>query len=208
MIKLKKNTPLAQGKEKYVFQHPNAPDLLIKVWKEEYHELLKKKHRFFHALSRHSRSIGLLRELTESIVARESKLDSAHTQEVVGVCDTDLGTGLIVRAVQSKDKNLASTLAGMIDARNYLATQEQAFEKFLLWLTHTNIIIRDLNVSNIVWNENSQCFVIIDGLGARPVPSIRNISKNYNKRTNKKKVQKLLRNMTRRLQKINSLNIE
>lgn len=54
------------------------------------------------------------------------------------------------------------------------------------------MIIRDLSLNNIVWDEPGKLFVVIDGIGARPLPSLRQFSALYNKRANNKRAKKLL----------------
>jgi len=59
------------------------------------------------------------------------------------------------------------------------------------WLDNHYIIVRDLTAANIVWDECNEYFVLIDGIGARRLPSLLSFSKRYNQYGNRKRTTKL-----------------
>lgn len=133
-----------------------------------------------------------IKEVIEHVSLREENVRDRHfLQHLVGFADTNLGLGMVVKAVRKADGDLADSLSTLIDTDQFTPLHQHALDELLSWIESTWVIIRDLTARNIVWDERHQHFVIIDGIGARYLPSLRTISRAYNRRSNRKKIAKL-----------------
>jgi hypothetical protein len=192
--------PLAKGGEKIVFQHPESDDLLIKVWQDRYLDDLRKRHSI---LSRHLRTpkySALLNEVVEHVAVRELGEYSGYMQNLYGFVDTDMGLGIVVEAVRDKQGNLAKTLNEIVES-GITEVHQRAFDDLMEWLYATHVVVRDYSLKNVVWDELNNQFVIIDGIGSRPVPSLRTFSKRYNRYSTKKKINKLRKRLENKIKK-------
>lgn len=191
MIALTSRTPLARGAEKLIFAHPDAPGLLIKVWRQD--------GKWRAGRRRLGRYASMAKEVVEHLAAREQGADTRYIQNVVGLVDTDMGVGLVVEAVRQPDGTLAKSLQQIVADRELDDVKKTALLDIVRWIGNSDLILRDLSRNNLVWSEDGQCFVIIDGLGSRPRPSLRNISRWYNRRSNRRRAAKILARFRGRL---------
>jgi hypothetical protein len=195
--KLANQKPLAAGSEKLIFQHPDSANLLIKVWHQQFFDRTRKRHPITTRFRRLPRYCALMNEITEHFAVREQNRDTSYIQCIIGLVDTDIGPGLVVEAVTQKDGSLAKTLKQTIETREYGPAHETALNNLLNWINQTNVIIRDLGINNMVWDEANERFVIIDGIGSKPSVSLRQLFRGYNKRSNKQRADKIRRRIAR-----------
>lgn len=194
LIHLTHVTPIKSGGEKLVFMHPHAPGHLIKIVNPRYIRYMYQQWPFMIRLQRLTHYWSYLRELHEHIAARAHGLrDLHHLQNITGLVDTDLGLGMVLEAVTRADGQLADTLAELINQGRFGAREQAAFTRFCDWLADAPLIVRDLAAHNLVWNEVSGHFVVIDGVGGRLRPSLRSFSSHYNRYSNRQKIEKLKR---------------
>ncbi|TCK03058.1 YrbL family protein [Marinobacterium mangrovicola] len=191
-LTLSTQKPLASGGEKNVYQHSEMDELLIKVWRPRYFEKLERKNSFYNLFRRLPKYTGCLKELSEHLYVREWGEDTRFVQNIVGIADTDLGVGLVVEKVARGSGELAQSLNELLYTGSYNEVHEKAVAELVSWLRSTGLIIRDLNLRNLVWDELGNRFVIIDGLGGRAGFSFRSLCRWYNKRSNNKRANKLL----------------
>jgi len=195
IYELSKSSMIASGGEKMVFNHPDSDDFLIKVWKPQHFEWLKKRYPLLTRFRRFPRYISLLNEVTEYVALSEYCDNDSYLQGFHGFVRTDLGPGVVVEAVRDNEGNLAKSLYQLIGAGEYGDRQRQAVNELVEWLEGNYIIIRDFTLHNVVWNAISGHFVIIDGIGSRPILSMRQLSTRYNRYTMQKKIAKFLRRL-------------
>jgi hypothetical protein len=198
--KLSNQEPLASGSEKLIFQHPDSPNLLIKVWHQAFFDRTKQRHPITTRFRRLPRFCALTNEITEHLAVREQNTNPTYIQHIVGLVDTDIGPGLVVEAITQKDGLLAQTLRQTIETKTYGPAHEKALNNLLDWVSETNIILRDLGINNLVWDEHQERFVVIDGIGSKPSISLRTLSREYNKYSNAKRSRKLRTRVTRGIQ--------
>lgn len=191
-ISLTHETPFAVGDHKAVYIHPNDSSLLIKVVHEAGLEALKAKYPWSMKFRRLPNYWEFLHEMVEHLAVRELMSPAeSYIENVIGLVDTDLGVGMIVEAIRSPTGEVAPTLRNLIQGNTFKQKHEDALNEILDWIVNTNVIIRELTTTNMVWNDTTQRFVIIDGIGSKPLLTLRSFSKRYNKRSNFKKSQKL-----------------
>jgi len=176
--------PLFVGDAKKVYEHPDFSDGYVKI--------LKKNPISFSRYRRLPTYWEFYHEIAEYLVVREKEKESAHFMELItGLVDTDMGVGLVVGAIKDQAGNPAPTVRNIIASKQVTVTQVKAFETFIQWVINTDVIIRELTTTNIVWNYQTESFVLVDGAGCKPFLSLRTISRRYNRKKNKKKANKL-----------------
>ena len=202
MIQLSAENALAQGGEKIVFNHPSSEDLLVKVINPRYARYMDDNWPISTRLRRLPHYWFYINELIEHVFSREAEIPNNHfIQNIVGLTDTNLGLGMIVEAVRNNDGELACSLAEIIDKKEYSQIHHDATLEMIDWINDNYIIVRDLTAANIVWNEKENHFVLIDGIGARRLPSLRSVSKRYNQHSNIKRTEKLKKRLNNQLSK-------
>lgn len=202
MYTLDPNNAIANGGEKLVFFHPDNDNQLIKVINPRYINYMNTAWPISTRLRRLPHYWFYIKEVTEHVYSREANIPNMHfLQNITGLVDTNLGLGVSVEAVKKKNGELASSLAQIINAGEFSSVHDKALQDILIWVEDTYIIIRDLTTRNIVWDELNEHFVIIDGIGARHLPSLRSISRTYNRRSNRKRANKLRKRFANQLDK-------
>jgi hypothetical protein len=190
-VKLSHIKPIASGFEKQVYPHPTDPSLLIKIWHDEFLERKKARHPIAIKFQRLPKYYSIINELTEQLALHEQNQSTSYIQIVTGLIDTDLGLGITVKAVRTKDGELAPTLRDLINQNRYSKSHKQALESLLNWLNNCNIIIRDFSTNNLVWDEEHHKFIIIDGIGGKSTVSLRRWIPRYNMYSNRKRIKKM-----------------
>ncbi len=196
IIELKHRTPIAKGGLRLIYEHPENPDLLIKVMRPEavsrrYGEdqpWYKKRRRF-------GPYVLFARETMEFLATWASHGRTLPiAQRIAGFVETDMGLGLLTDAVRDADGNLAPTLAHLIDHRLFDARAEEALEQFLVSLLESDLVLADLHERNLVYAaepDGSRRFVMIDGIGASTILPFKAISRSFNRRNKRAKIQRL-----------------
>ena len=174
LLALARERPLAQGRMRLVFRHPLNPNLLVKVirpdviakrWGEE-RQWYKMRRRYGHYVS-------YIRECEEYIAGWAGHGGALpFAQKIIGFVTTDLGLGLVVEAVLDEDGGLAPTLASLVKRRAISPELRAEIDSFLDDLVASNLIVADLNPTNIVRGiapGGGHRFVVIDGLGLSTV---------------------------------------
>ena len=189
-LTLNDHNPVAAGAQKTVYKHPEMANTLIKITKAPSDS---DKRAFWGIPSRLPRYWEYACQIIEHLAIREyDPEDALYIENVMGLVDTDLGVGLLVEAIETGDGELAPTIRHIIDKSGRLTDdQQRGFEDLLVWAKRSNTIIRDFSTNNIVWNEETNRFVVIDGIGAKSILSLRNFWRFYNRQTNIKKADKL-----------------
>lgn len=202
ILQLKGQSPLTQGRSRLVFEHPDDPDLLVKVIRPEVVEdryggntkWYKKRRRF-------GKFISYIREVQEFIAVSETSEDSDPLlQRIVGFARTDMGLGLVIVAVKSADGNLAPPLAQLIRENTFDADARKALDFTLEGLLKSNVIISDLNLGNLVYVEKKNkpsYFVLIDGIGNNALLPFKAMSQTMNRRSKLKRFERLRRRIIR-----------
>lgn len=203
MIKLKDTEPLAKGRNRLVFQHPDNYDSLIKVVRDEFIERRfgpnakwSKKHR------RCRQFVSYVREIQEYLVTRaHSEQASEFFQKIEGFAETDLGLGLVIKAVRDPGGDLAPPLALLISSGRFNAQLKEDLDCILNEILESHIVVSDLNLGNFV--HNGKHFVLIDGFGnSNPIP-FKSLCKWLNRRSKLGRFKRLKKRIERCKQQYN-----
>jgi len=202
LIELKNAEPRFSGGENLVYSYPGKDHLLIKIIRPEWVEANLIKSPIIFRLVRLPKYWGVLNELIEYLAIYETKEPEAkYIETIVGLVTTDIGLGLAVEAVFHELGTVAKSLEVIITENKFTDQHKSELEKLFEWMIDTHIIIRDFTLNNLVWDGVNQHFVIIDGIGSKPLWSLRSISKVYNQRGNRKRVAKFRKRLAIRLAK-------
>jgi len=185
MLLLKHLTPLAQGRMRSVYPHPDDSGLLIKVIRPE---VIEKRwgsgQPWYKARRRFRHYISYIRETAEYIATFASYGGSLpFAQKVVGFVETDLGLGLVTNAARDRAGNLAPPLWMVLRDGGFDNGARAALSRFINQVLESELVIADLNLGNIVhaWTEaEGNHFVLIDGIGLSNIFPVKEIFPSLN----------------------------
>lgn len=143
--------PIGKGRERACFIHPEDPRLAIKIPHSK-------------VIDQTLRDIKFYRDL------KRRRIDSCeHIPNYHGLCDTNLGRGLVVDLIRNYDGEISRPLNWYLaqgvpieEFDDYLEEMKQSFLKNLIIFNH------DMNIGNLVVQKSSTSqahLVAIDGLG-------------------------------------------
>lgn len=197
VLRLEPLQPLFRGHQRLVFQHPEQPDLLIKVLRAEYVRDKFGAGSSFHNRHRRCREYQpFLREFREYLVAcARAPYCLPYIQEVVGLVWTDLGLGLTVRKVSGRDGVSAPTLDRFLRSHGKLDPErKRLLDECLRSLEESDVIVDDLNDSNLVLGvdaSGTERFVLIDGIGSSTLVPIKAFSALANRWSKRRRIARL-----------------
>jgi len=190
MIELSTRTPIAIGQLRKIYQHPDAPDLLIKVIRPE--AIVARwggARRWYKRIPRALHYTGYVRELKEYIAIQARTRDgNPPIARMVGIVHTDLGLGLVSEKVRDDSGAPGPTLAKLYEHnRGFTPGIEQALAVFLRDLQACNVIVGDLHAWNLVYGSDSRGgprLVLVDGFGEKNIVPANSISRAFNRWNN------------------------
>lgn len=170
MIKLRESEPVAQGHKRFVFQHPNDPDLLIKVWQPAVVAERWNSERPWYRQSRYRQYLSLQREISEHLALAVKFPNGVPVlQKVFGIIDTDYGVGAVVEKLRGRDGGLAPSLAELARCDGVTPQLLDKVERFGEELLRYGIVIGKLHDRNLVLacRDNEERFIMVDGYGEK-----------------------------------------
>jgi hypothetical protein len=206
VLAVKHLTPVGGGRQCHVFVHPDDPGLIVKVVTADYvrkrsregnyynrwHKNYIRKH---HNHVRVGPYLGFLRELREHLAVQASGEPlPRHMQALVGFAETDLGLGLVSRAVRGKDGALAPNLLTLLREDRFDTTARRHLEQFFDWLLASPVVTCDLNMGNLVYGNDpdvGDLFVMIDGIGEKNWLPFSSISRRMNRMSKLRRIGRL-----------------
>lgn len=203
-VRLSDREPLARGRSRLVFEHPDDPSLIIKVIRPDVIDArfgsgaawYKRRRRF-------GRYISYVREFQEHVAVRASCDASPHfLQEVHGLVETDLGLGLVTSAARTEDGRLAPSLSELMQNGGFDRDAADRLEEFLRQLLDCPVIVSDLNPGNLVYAhtpDHGRHFVLIDGLGNNNIWPLKALSRRLNRRSKLGRIRYLKTKIAKRL---------
>jgi hypothetical protein len=170
-IDLAGTRPLVSGAYRDVYQHPLDERLLVKVVRPNVVRQYAERTPWYNAWRRKGHYRGLFREVEEYLaLRRRGQHVLPFIQHFVGITDTDLGFGMVVRKVRGRDGKLAPTVTALVE-RNGLTRQMRAsIAQLLADVTQHHVVFGDISGNNIVHADDEahgERLVIIDGLSDR-----------------------------------------
>ena len=143
--------PIGKGKERACYIHPEDPRKAIKISMGKVNEQTRRDIRFYRKLTR--RSAG----------------ENRHIPKFYGLCETNLGKGIVVDLIRNYDGEISRPL-------NWYLAQGVPIEEFDVYLEELkhsflqNLIIfnHDMTIGNLLFQRSSTSsarLIAIDGLG-------------------------------------------
>lgn len=114
MLQLRQTKPIASGKHRLLFQHPDDAARLVKVIRPEIVDLRGRDGPWYRRLARTGPYRGFAREFNEYLVYRYASKDLSPLACVTGLVDTDMGLGLVVEKICAADGGLAMDLEAWV----------------------------------------------------------------------------------------------
>lgn len=189
IIDLPDGQQISRGTVRLVFEFPDQPDLLIKVFHDfKKRSSRKRLKRLAWKLFPTYRFRSILSELKcEMLVVLKlgTALEQIPISRMFGVVQTSRGPGVIVERINGPDKQLAPSLHAFFRAGKMDENVLEALNEFVERMFRLKIVARDVNLSNIVYGlrDNREQCILIDGYGERNLIPLRSMSKRLNDRS-------------------------
>lgn len=193
-------TPVATGKTRSVYVHPNNPDLIVKVptpiyVRQRAGEGAKWHKRLYRSFIRSRHFLVFQREIEEHLAVRaQADPFPPYVQAIVGFVETDRGMGLVSRAVRGRDGALAPTLYEIVRAGRFTPAMREKLEAFYAWMLESPLVVGDLTIVNLVYGyapEVGEHFVMIDGIGDKNLIPFNSLSTRLNRRAKLRAIKRL-----------------
>jgi hypothetical protein len=194
MIRLQGAPVIAAGNTRDVYLHPDDPALLIKVVRAS---AIEKRYGsgapwYKSRRRRYGHLIAVLREVREQLAVHvNGGPHPRFLQKIVGFVETDLGMGLVVEAVRSRDGGSAPTVATLASKGLMDGPKLEALDRFLEEVVASPAIVADLNPFNVVYSDappHEPHFVLIDGIGHKNLVPLERMSSAINRWSKVRKV--------------------
>lgn len=194
--------PIAAGKFRLVYEHPDDRNLLIKVIRPEMIDKRWGSGTPWYKRQRRMKQYALfVREINEFLATCADEGQApAFAQKITGFIETDLGLGLITEAARDRDGNLAPPMKKLLVERRFDDEARVALDHFIGELLKSNIVVADMHAGNLVYAHNEtegNHFVLIDGIGATTLIPIKVWSRKVNLASKRSKIAKLLNSVAK-----------
>ena len=205
-LNLDAESPLAVGGDRHIFQHPNAPSLLVKVMdmkaRARYLQARPFK-RWYKQYQRESAYRVYLNEITEYVntTTRPSGVWQVPLARIVGVAQTSLGLGLLVEKITDDAGGIAPTVASLARQGRLDQALRARLDEFFEDLADAHVVLHDVSPSNIAYGRNADGkpgLYLIDGFGSLPLIPLYAWSRRLNRRRVRQKYAEMLASMERR----------
>lgn len=197
--------PVATDYSRFVYTHPDDPDLLVKVVRPD---ILAQFHRGEVSWRKRLRRIGpygvLLRELREllSVRSRHPEGDLPLAQ-MLGCVSTNLGMGLLVRAQRDSNGALSPTLVQVLQRKDAATLGlPAALDRLRDELLRFGVIASNPKLANIVVVDASlatQRLLLVEGFGEKNLIPRCSISRRFNAANTRRRFARLHALLRRRL---------
>lgn len=184
--------PLARGRCRAVYRHPENPRWLIKIIRPDG----PPHDPWYKARRRYGPFLPTLRELKEflSIHARRPE-DQALIENIVGFVQTDFGLGFIVEMLSGPAGDPAPTVAALVGRGGFGPAERSALDTFFIRLMDSSLIVGDLHLRNVVYAHDARTgesrFVLVDGIGDKLLIPFNTMSRTFNRWTKRRRIRRM-----------------
>jgi len=194
------DVPLAVGRTRQVFAHPQRADCLVKVMRPEFvasqYDAALPLHRRWKLLRRAGRYTIYLREFGEYVAARSRFPQQAcPLAPVFGIVDCGKhGLGLVVARITDGQGALAPTLRSLVERDGLDDALRARLAVFAAQLHACDVIVHDLNARNILQGVDGgrPRLVLVDGFGDRNIVPVCSMSRTYNRVNTRKRISRMM----------------
>lgn len=189
VVKVSDLVPLTGGKVREIYAFPGRSDLLIKV--KNGHAQIRKHtlaKRLAWRVFKDAQYRNMLKEIEcEMKVAMKvgPQIENSPLPRMLGVVQTDRGSGLVVEKIPGDENGLARHLITLCQSRNLTGAMLDQLNRFVARLYDLQIVARDIHAKNIVYGQRGteSGFFLVDGYGERNVVPFRSLSRRLNNRS-------------------------
>jgi hypothetical protein len=204
-IALRHLTPISSGNNRLIYVHPFEPDYLIKVMRPEVLEARRKPRHFYQRFKRERILGSFVREIREQLILAGHGEDSKRfLQQIVGFCDTDLGIGMVVRAIRGPNGKLAVSLDKLIAEGGFDDEAQRKLDAFCDALVNSRIAISGLFLRNLLYGTDEAGggrFILVDGFGEGALMRVNGAFPPLNRRSKEKLIGRLRTQVARALRR-------
>lgn len=202
MLKLADQTPLAVGKLRSVYAHPDDAGAVVKVLRPEVIATRwSGSKNWVKRLPRARHYAGYLREVKEYLAVRAVGAgEELPIARLGGLVDTDVGLGLVAERVSAPDGALAPTLFRLLKQHGFQPWIAQGLDALYAELQRHRVILGDLHPGNVVYGSvagGAPRFVVIDGFGEKYVLPLCSMSRTLNRWHSARRYRRLIRKVHR-----------
>lgn len=188
-IDLNAAQPLAQGGDRYVFQHPNDACMLIKVMDLQARGVYLSARpfkRWYKQFQRESDFRVYLNEFNEYVTTttRPSGVWRVPMARILGVAQTSLGLGLLVEKISDGKGGMAPTVKDLAQQGRYTQDLADKLDHFFQDLADAHVILHDISASNVAVGFNADGrygLFLVDGFGVQPAIPLYSLSRRLNR---------------------------
>jgi hypothetical protein len=196
LLALKHLTPLPTGSQRYVFRHPLDPELIVKIPRESGGADARRAGGAWYKLpTRYRQFRSFMREMREQIAVRAAAPElPRHMQIIVGFAETDLGFGLVSRAVTGRDGELAPNLRDLLLQDRFTDEVRADLDAFFAWMLASPVVLGDVHIGNLVYGYEpavGNYFVIVDGIGDKNVIPLNSLSPLLNRMSKRRRIRRI-----------------
>lgn len=193
IVELRNTTPLFDnGRHRVIFQHPQNPDLIIKIVRHRWAEKYEKYNAFKKRFKPLRENVYNIFEFLETMRLNfDTNLRTPHILTTSGIVRTDLGWGMVCEIEKDKDGSPAKTIHEIgAKINNYIAELKDLNQ----WAETSPVVLTSFHTDNLVlsWRDDHYEFVMIDGIGERNILHLRSYIRSLNRRENRKRLHKML----------------
>ncbi|MDA8712544.1 PhoP regulatory network YrbL family protein [Alphaproteobacteria bacterium] len=172
MVDLSKSVPFAEGGRRICYQHPENPDLCIKVSKPD--TIITRRanmplHRRLRPLSafddNHDEIKGYRQLVVKRAVGDENAPLWQHVPKCYGFVETNIGLGLVSDFYHTHNKP-APTVQQLLYDNGLTPELQAALDEFAQFLSDSLLVTRAIIPHNIVFAADGR-IKLIDGIGGR-----------------------------------------
>jgi len=189
VVRVSDLVPLTGGKVREIYAFPGRSDLLIKV-KTEHANI--KRHKLAKRLAwrvfKDAQYRNMLKEIEcEMKVAMKvgAQIENSPLPRMLGVVQTDRGSGLVVEKILGDENGLARHLNALCQRQSLTEVMLDQLNRFVARIYDLQIVARDIHAKNIVYGQRGADtgFFLVDGYGERNLVPLRTLSRNLNNRS-------------------------
>ena len=204
MIRLSNQLPFASGCKRDCYVHPHNPDLVVKIIPPDRSiQVLHSKKLWLRRMLQTPESMDANRGEREKFEQLHNRFDNLqeaipYLVEYHGQVQTDLGEGLVFRAIKNYDGTMSETIVSAVKTGGYSRANLLEALKFLTSIRGDSTIYNDVGKNNLVIQvldskHSKYKLWVIDGINCRALIPITEHFSMYARVRKAKKIWKVKR---------------
>jgi hypothetical protein len=203
ILKLQHLKPIASGRTRLVYPHPEDAHLVVKVFHPVGIARYLRRNATVPGFGPGQEHVGLfLRELREQLaIYSRNEPDPHFLETIVGIARTDMGPGLVAAAVRGHDGGYAPTLRTIVAEGRFSAQVRRNLEGFFDQIMQSDVVVGGLTFNNLLYaydDRHGDHFVLVDGLGERTSIPFNSISRILNRISKRRRIKRFYARTLRR----------